>query len=159
MKRRNRSKANTQAGLALVEFAIVVPVLILLLVGLIEIGRFAYFGILVGNAARAGVQYGAQRLQNAEDVAGMQNAALNDGQNVPGLTIASPPPSNFCQCYNGTATTSLSCSQSTCPLAGYHRIVYVQVTANGSFSGLFRYPGLPARFTVSRTATMRVTPQ
>lgn len=152
-------RMSMQRGTALVELALAVPLLMLILVGLIEIGRFAYFGILVGNAARAGVQYGAQSLQKAEDVTGMENAALNDGQNVAGLTVASPAPSTFCQCYNGTSSTALSCSQSTCPLTGYHRIVYVQVTARGAFSALFRYPGLPAQFSVSRTAVMRVTPQ
>lgn len=148
-----------ERGLALVEFALVVPVLMLLLIGLIEIGRFAYLGILVGNAARAGVQYGAQSLTTALDAAGMRNAALNDGQNVPGLTAASPPPSSFCQCYNGTTTTAIPCSQTTCPLAGYHRNVYVQVTTHGAFTPLFHYPGLPTSFNLGRTATMRVTPQ
>jgi Flp pilus assembly protein TadG len=137
------------------------PLLILLLVGLVEIGRYAYFAILVGNAARAGAQYGAGSLAKAVDVSGMENAALNDGQNVAGLTVASPAPSTFCQCYNGTTTTAIGCSNTStqCPLTGYHRNVYVQVTAHGSFSPLFTYPGLPASFVVTRTATMRVTPQ
>lgn len=148
-----------QRGMALVELAIVTPLLMLLLVGIIEVGRFAYFSILVGNAAQAGAQYGAGSLTNALDVSGMQTAALNDGQNIPGLTAASPAPSSFCQCYNGTTATTLSCSQTSCPLAGYHRNVYVQVTTHGTFAPLFRYPGLPAGLTVTRTVTMRVTPQ
>lgn len=154
-----RKSLHGQAGLALVEFAIVVPVLILLLVGLIEIGRFAYLGILVGNAARAGVQYGAASLVRAKDTTGMQNAALNDGQNVAGLTASSPAPTNFCECYNGSTAASISCSVTTCPLSGYHRNVYVQVTTQGTFTPLFHYPGLPMSFSVNRTATMRVTPQ
>lgn len=148
-----------ERGLALVELALVTPLLMLLLIGIIEIGRYAYFGILVGNAARAGVQYGAQNLGTALDTAGMENAALADGQNVTGLTAASPAPSAFCQCYNGSTTTTLACSQSTCPLTGYHRNVYVQVTANGNFTPLFNYPGLPTTLTVSRTAIMRVSTQ
>lgn len=148
-----------ERGLALVELALVIPLLMLLLVGLIEIGRFAYFDILVGNAAKAGAQYGAGSLTTALDVSGMQNAALADGQNVPGLTAASPAPSAVCRCYNGTTTTTQSCSLPSCPLAGYHRNVYVQVTAHGTFSPLFHYPGLPASFNVSRTATMLVTPR
>ena len=52
-----KRNAHGQRGVALVEFALVVPLLALLLVGIIEIGRFAYFSIAVANAARAGVQY------------------------------------------------------------------------------------------------------
>jgi Flp pilus assembly protein TadG len=158
MKMQAKSRRG-QRGLALVELALATPLLMLLLVGIIEVGRFAYFSILVGNAAQAGAQYGAGSLTNALDVAGMQSAALNDGQNVPGLTVASPAPSSFCQCYNGTTTTTIACSQTSCPLAGYHRNVYVQVTTRGSFTPLFNYPGLPGSLTVTRTVTMRVTPQ
>jgi Flp pilus assembly protein TadG len=155
----HRKSRHGERGLALVELALVTPLLMLLLVGLIEIGRFAYLSILVGNAAQAGAQYGAGNLTTALDVSGMENAALNDGQNVPGLTVASPAPSAVCHCYNGTTTTTIACSQTSCPLAGYHRNVYVQVTAHGSFTPLFNYPGLPSALSVSRTVTMRVTPQ
>lgn len=142
-----RAREN-ESGLAMVEFAIVAPVMILLLVGLVEFGRFAYFSIIVGNAARAGAQYGAQNLVVANDAAGMENAALADGQNISGLTAVA---THLCQCADGTAS---SCLGSDCP--GSHRIAYVQVTATGTFSSLFRYPGLPATFNVSNTVEMRV---
>ncbi len=55
----------------MVEFAILAPVFVFLLIGLIEVGRFAFFGILAANAARAGAQYGAQTLSTAADTVGM----------------------------------------------------------------------------------------
>jgi Flp pilus assembly protein TadG len=58
MKRRRLFRA--ESGTSLVEFAILAPVIIFLLIGVIEIGRFAFFSILAANAARAGAQYGAQ---------------------------------------------------------------------------------------------------
>ena len=79
MKRLIRSEGGTSA----VEFAIVAPVLIFLLIGLIDVGRYTYYGILAANAARAGAQYGAQSVYTAIDSPGMQNAALADGQNLP----------------------------------------------------------------------------
>jgi len=57
-------------GTSLVEFAIVLPVLMFLLVGLSEFGRFGYYAILAANAARAGVQYGAQKYEHGDRFAG-----------------------------------------------------------------------------------------
>ncbi len=151
MKRRF---GHPQAGLALVEFAITVPLLLFVLVGLVEVGRFAYYGILVGNAARAGVQYGAQNTMNAMDDLGMQNAAKSDAQNVSNISAQS---GRICNCTNGTTTNAASCSQPSCPLTGYHRNIYVWVTASGTFASLFHYPGIPQSLSVSRTATMRVS--
>jgi Flp pilus assembly protein TadG len=146
----NRSKA----GAALVEFALTTPLLMLLLVGLIEIGRFAYFSILVGNAAHAGASYGSQNLAKAGDTTGMKNAVLNDGQNVTGLK-ASPAPTIFFQCWNGT--TSTASSVPTCSTAGYHAVEYVQVSATGKFNSLLNWPGLPTQMNLTRSAIMRVT--
>lgn len=151
----------SQAGVALVEFAIALPLLMLLLVGTIEIGRLAYYNILVENAAHAGALYGSQNLKTAYDTSGMATAAKNDGQNVPQLSV-SPAPTYFCQCYNSStgSSTSLSCSLngSTCS-SGTHRIMYVQVTATGKVNTLFNYRalGVPNPWVITRTATIRVS--
>lgn len=157
-KRTSRPKAydsrailRTEAGQSLIEFAILTPIVLLLLVGAIEIGRLAYLSILVNNAAHAGVQYGAQNLATAADVLGMETAALNDGQNIAGLTVDSPPPSHFCTCADGSAS---SCQPTDC--AGSHRIVYVQVNTTGQFHSLIGFPGLPSSYTVNGQAVMRV---
>ncbi|MGZ6147545.1 MAG: TadE/TadG family type IV pilus assembly protein [Vulcanimicrobiaceae bacterium] len=143
-----------EGGTSLIEFALLAPVVIFLLLGLIEIGRFAYFSILAGNAARAGVQYGAQSTTSATDVPGMRQAALADGQNVPNLT-ASPTPA-YCTCADGTA---VSCkSTAVCP-APSHRLVFVKVVATGTFTSLFKYPGLPQSLPISAMAVMQVPQQ
>lgn len=137
----------------MVEFAIVTPLLMLLIVGIIDLGRFAYYSILVGNAAHAGASYGSQDLATANDTTGMKNATLADGQNISGLQ-ASPAPTTFSVCWNGTTATSTSAA--VCTTAGYHAVRYVQVNATGSFSPLVRYPGLPTAMNLTRTAIMRV---
>jgi hypothetical protein len=120
----------------------------LLLVGAIEVGRAAYLSILVSNAAHAGAQYGAQNLATAADSNGMQNAALNDGQNISGLTANA---SHFCSCADGSSS---SCQPTDC--SGSHRLVYVQVNASGTFQPLLPYPGLPSSYPISAQAVMRV---
>ena len=148
--------SHSQAGTALVEFALVLPLLMLLLLGVVEIGRYAYFAIQVGNAARAGAQYGAQNGTTAYDNTGIINAAKADGNNsIAALTVT---PSNYCWCWDGSSGTTVNCSTGTCA-SGSHLVEYVQVTVSGKVDPLFNYPFLPSSLTVSNTATMRIEAQ
>src|SRR3984885_15780075 len=112
----NRQSAQLvrERGQSLVELAFVVPLLLLLLIGIIEIGRFAFYSIVVSNAARAGAQYGAQSLATAADTAGIATAAKNDGQGGTGLTVTS---SQLCGCSG--ATLSGSCPATLCVLPNH----------------------------------------
>src|SRR5579863_10421150 len=110
--------ARRESGQSLLEFALVAPIVMLLMVGSIEIGRILYMTILVNNAARAGAQYGAQNLATAADENGMQNAALADGQNIAGLNANA---THFCSCADGSSST---CQPTDCSAS--HRLVYVQ---------------------------------
>jgi len=139
------------AGSALVELTMIAPLLLLLLLSLIEVGRIADYAIKVGNAARAGVQFGAQNEATAGDTQGMQNAANADAQ-IAGLTATAAP--TFCQCADGTAST---CQQGDC--AATHRLQWVQVTCTGTFSTGLHTAFVPAsleNITISQTALMRV---
>ena len=66
------------------------PVLLMIVVGIVEMGRYASLSILVGNAARAGAQYGSENPANAADTAGITCAAENESLNG----AASCPSSN-----------------------------------------------------------------
>ena len=65
----------------MLEVALLLPVLLILALGVIELGRYMYISILVGNAAHAGAAYGAQSLPLSVDTTGIQTAADNDFQN------------------------------------------------------------------------------
>ncbi len=152
----------SNAGQAMLELALLLPMLLLLTMGVIEMGRYMYIYILVGNAARAGAAYGAQSLGQSVDTADIQTAAQNDFQNngQTGLAVAS---TTSCGCDSGGTVTGAICSTVTNPSAGTcsgsgHWVVMVSVTASGTFNSLFNYPGIPASIDVSNTATMRVAP-
>jgi len=149
-RRPGRVHTGSERGQSLVELALVVPLLLLLLVGIIEIGRFAYYSILVSNAARAGAQYGAQSLATAADAAGIVTAATSDAGSATGLTITSQQ-----RCGCDGAGLSGACPAAACALPN-HALVYVQVKAVGAFPSLFRYPGLPATINVTTVEEMRV---
>jgi Flp pilus assembly protein TadG len=149
----------SQSGQSLVELALLAPILLLLIIGVVEMGRFAYISILVGNAAEAGAIYGAQSLPNSADTSGIQTAATNDFQNGQSLTGLKVTSSNVCDCdTNGTPGTPVSCTGAgagSCA-SGRNWVVTVQVTASGTFNSLFNYPGIPKSIAVTRTVTMYV---
>ncbi len=138
--------ARREAGNALIELAILTPALLTIMLGIVEVGRYAHFSIMVHNAARAGVQYGAQSRTTMTDLTGMQTAALADAQNISGLSATA---SQYCSCSDGSTCSSDSCATG-------HRIEYVKVVATGTFSSLFHYPGLPGALTITGTDVMRV---
>ncbi len=148
-KRRTTRRA-AQAGQALLEVALVAPLLMLLAVGIIEIGRYAYYSILVADAARAGAQYGAQNLATAADTAGIRSAAENDGQNLTELQVTVQ---HECGCTG--SSIGGACPATACASPN-HALVYVKVTVTGKFNSLFKYPGIPQSIDCDSTELMRV---
>ena len=150
LKRTFRVFRDEERGQSLVEMALVLPLLLLLVVGIIEIGRYAEMSLLVTNAARAGVQYGAQNLATAGDTTGIQNAAHNES---PVVTTAGVTSSILCGCSGqtpGACPVTSACGSSS------HAVVYLKVTTTANFSPLFNYPGIPSLTTLNGSAEMRV---
>src|SRR5580700_4614278 len=120
LRRTSFGTESAEDGQTLLEVALLTPLLLLLLVGIIEVGRFAYYSIEVTNAARAAVQYGAQSLADAKDTVGLQQAALRDAADVSGMSVTS---SALCACSDSPAAF-VSCPAVGC--AG-HPVVFVKV--------------------------------
>jgi Flp pilus assembly protein TadG len=156
----SRRILRSQSGQSLVELALLTPLLLLLIIGTVEMGRYAILSILVGNAARAGAAYGARNTTTAGDQTGIQNAALADLQDISSFTTQPTVTSTFvCGCDNGgtiipSPETNAACGV-TCNV-GSHLVTSVQVTVTGTFNSMFNYPGIPSPLTLSSTATERV---
>jgi Flp pilus assembly protein TadG len=146
---RSRTLGESESGASLVEFALMLPVLALLLIGLIDIGRGTYYSILAASAARAGAQYGAQYLWTANDSSGITAAVAAD---APGITWTASP-QLLCSVGGGAP---VSCGSGT---GSSNVVYYVKVQVNGSFSTLIRYPGLPSSIAVGGLSMMRVVTQ
>lgn len=121
----------SRRGSALVEFALLVSLLLLMLFAVIDMSRMFHTCSIVAGAAEAGVRYGLLSTSNNSDLTGMQNAALSDA-NIAAATAAA---SSFCTCSDGS---SVSCS-GTCA-SGSVRL-YLQVVVQTPFTSF--YPGLP----------------
>jgi Flp pilus assembly protein TadG len=169
-----RLRFRSESGQSLIELALLTPLLLILVVGIAEMGRYSYLDILVSNAARAGAAWGAQNLPNSADTTDITTAATNDCQNCASLSTGalSVVSSPVCTCDNGGSLnpnppTSSYCSPATNATAGSctvgHWVVMVQVSVTGTFKPMLTYPAgglfgflkVPS-LTLSSTATERV---
>jgi len=147
-------------GQSLLEFAFLLPVLCLLAVGVVELGRAAAFTIAVNNAATAGVEYGSQNEATAQDFPGMVNAATKDG-NTSFFATFTVTPANGCICDDGSGvscsqvTNLTACSGFSCP-ADQNIVECVQVTTQGTWNSILNYPGLSSAHQANGQAVMRV---
>jgi Flp pilus assembly protein TadG len=153
-----KSASRSDSGASLIEFAIIAPVMVFLLIGLIEIGRYAFFAILAANAARAGAQYGSQNLVTAYDTGGITDAALQDGQSLANWTASGGgvTVNQLCALDGGTPA---ACSTPWGSSPPQNTIYYVQVQITGVFNPLLNYPGIPKNIPISGSSTMRVALQ
>jgi Flp pilus assembly protein TadG len=81
------------SGQALLEFALILPLLFLLIVNVVNFGLFIYAWITIGNAARTGAQFLCQGgamagAPPAPTLADVQTLVQNDLQNLPNRATA-----------------------------------------------------------------------
>jgi len=152
-----------ERGQSLVEVALASPLLLALVVGTTDVGRYIYLDIAVANSARVASHYAAQNLMlaNVTSTGAQVTAAANNEVSDVNATVAVNS-SNVCYCYNSsTATFTCSTPVSTRPCNSTstdHRVTEVHVTASSNFKPLFTYLGFPGSIAVSRTMVAQVTP-
>lgn len=149
---------HSDAGGALVELAVALPVLVLVFAATIDFARVFYVSMALTDAARAGAQYGSLNSANSGDISGMQNTATA-ATNTTGITAVA---SRSCRCATDSGTFSdtspVNDCTSTCAGTGSaHLVVTVTVTTTKTFTSIMTgIPTIPTAVTLTRTATMRV---
>jgi Flp pilus assembly protein TadG len=136
-------------GGAIVEFALVMPFLVGLAVGLFDLGFGLWQSMQVQAAAEAGAQYASLNALtwNATAIA----TAVTSATGASGVS-ATPAPSQVCGCTNSNILTPVgsptggSCSSFTCTPSGTAGL-YASVSAQASYSPLVPWPWM------SRTPT------
>lgn len=155
-------------GQAIVELAVVTPLFLVMILGAFEIGRMAYYGIEVENAARAGASYGGLNLGDATS-GNVTQAAKNDAPNVPNLAVTSGL-ACVCETISSSNTTSFSPSSGTISCtdpsitsctaessASVQSVVsYVTVSTQATVPLLFRVPGVTPTYTLYGYSALRI---
>lgn len=140
----SRTRRN-ESGNAVVEFALIAPILMVMILGLVDAGRAIGANVRLGNGVTAGLRYALADSYATTEIssAAMAGSRYADGEATISVT-------RFCECPDGT---SVDCS-GTCT-AGFKRI-FVQVDMTRTEATIFSYPIIGDAFTVSRTGSLQV---
>lgn len=135
------------SGSAILEFSLVLPLLVFMLAGIVDIGFAIQESMVISGAAHAGTAYGSIT-GNYADLQGMQNASNAAAQGVASFSSSA---SQWCACSpNGSVTSCSSSCSNGFPL------VYVQVKTSATLPAVLNYPGLPGSFSLSGLSAVRV---
>lgn len=99
-KRHRRS-----AGQALVEFALTIPIFVVLLFALLDLGRLVYINNALAEAAREGARWGSVQGRSGT-AAGMTSIATH----TTGMLAAVPSPTVTVTCQNRNLNTVATCA-------------------------------------------------
>lgn len=137
------------AGTAAIEFAIIAPVLMIALIGLVELGFSIQQAMQVQDAAEAGAVYAGRY---GWDQAGIANAVVN-ATGADDIT-ATPAPFQFCGCPGEAGIAAVDCD-ATCP-DGSGPSHYAQINASMPHASILTGLGLPIPAVFTGHAVVRV---
>jgi hypothetical protein len=143
------AKRAGNAGTAAIEFALFVPLLLILLMGVVEVGLAVHQAMQVSNSAEAGMLYAAK---NGFDPAGIA-AAVANATGTQGIA-AVPAPAQFCGCPTAGGVSPVECG-ATCAdgsLSG----AYIRISATLNHQTILPYPGLPLPNTLTAQSILRL---
>ena len=168
-------RAGSDYGAAFVEFALIMPVLILFALGAIDYGGAANLSTKLSSAARAGTQYG---LYHPSDTCGILNAVTaattnstmtvkmtNSSGSLASITSSNCSTSTAYYCTCGTSSaTSTDCSTGVCTSPAFKNF-YVAVSVTETYQPtiiaaslpVVHATGLPSSsgFAMTRSATVQ----
>jgi Flp pilus assembly protein TadG len=127
-----------ERGIAAIEFALIVPMLIMILIGVVDYGMFINQKMKLQDLARTATQYVVQGGSDANVMADIiqtsdfYKAAAAKGQVI---TVATE---TLCECANAVA---VSCT-GTCTGSGNYVRHFYSATLSGTYKPLFVYPGI-----------------
>lgn len=140
MRRRNDD------GSAAVEFALISPVLVLMLIALVDLGLAMMDSVRLASAVRAGAQFA---MQDADDKASIKTVAANSTS----LSLSEADievSDKFCECDTVSAPCDTTCA------SGFAPGEYVTVTGSTTITSILSYPWLASPSTLTQSTTIRV---
>lgn len=121
-------------GIAATEFALIAPVLLLLLVGMIDFGLYINANMKLENTTRAAAEY----VYQGGDPDLLENDVLSEILDPVSYENTSIVTEYICACSDGI---SISCGES-CDSGDYLRR-FIEIRLNRAYEPMFKYPGLP----------------
>ncbi len=132
-----RRPAGRRAAAA-VEAAIVLPILLVFLAAVIDLGRLGKIADSLSNAARNGAQYGSTNTTTAADTVGIRAKAVTEVAQLPKVSSGNPSVTATTVTYSGTQ--------------------FIQVTVTYDMTGTSFFNLFPVN-SMTRTVQMPMMPQ
>lgn len=144
-----RRFAREDGGTVSVEWALISPIFVMLLVGVLEFGSGALHKMQMANAVRAGLQYATVRKPIQGDTTQVRDAVVATAPaNATGTRTITV--TMFCLCPNGTA---VDCN-GTC--ATGERSSYISIGMSEEFEPILSLPFSPARHSYVTTGIVQL---
>ena len=135
----------SESGIAVVEFSMLAPVFVFMLVATIDVGMYIIERMKLQNSVQMAANYVAQTADDANVQYVFEEGYQGKGT---GIVISSE---FSCECSDGV--------EQECPLTcssdDYQRR-HIKVTATGTFDPFFPYPGVSDGISMQRMARVRV---
>jgi Flp pilus assembly protein TadG len=141
--------ASDTSGVAAIEFGIVVPILVLMVVAVVDIGMGFYRKMQVEDAAQAGAQWAVKNGFDANAI----TSAVTSATSAPSISV-SPTPVQFCGCATGSTISTATCG-TTCS-GGVQAGTYTTVSAQMTYNTILPYGVFPSTYNFSSQSTVRL---
>lgn len=152
MMRYRKLKKRNEKAQGLVEFALILPIILLLIVGIVEFGRFLFFYSSVTSASREAARYGSAvgdvgGVKRYADCDGIRNAARRAGKfaNLEDADIA-------IEYDDGTTVKAASCP----PSATIYLADRIVVSVSKEFQPIVAFVNIPFNFPVNSTTARTI---
>lgn len=143
-----RAKRDNRGGAA-AEFALISPILIMIVIATADLGFAIHASMQVNSAAQAGAYHASRR---GFDEGSITKAVTNASAYL--NVVAQPAPTKFCGCASSTGITTASCN-SPCT-TGTNAGTYVTVSSQATHTTIIPYPLIPKSFTFTSQSTVRI---
>ena len=152
MRTRMPGLAANQRGASLIEFAVTLPVLVMILVGIMRFGSAYNYQIVLTDAARTGARQLAISRGTSGDICSTAGTRVRNAA----MTLASSS-ITMRMTVNGTAYTAAAGSLPACNNAGTTMVLGADVVVALTYPCSFQIPFSPSRScTISASTTGRV---
>ena len=142
---------SNRRGSVSVEFGLLSPLLMLMMVGAADFARIFYEAITISNAAEVGSLWGSQSNIYSVRYDDINTVVTNDAADLSGYGVSSTS-AVYCDCPDGQ---EVSCTEGDCGAYGLPRL-YSEVTATQTFEPILPWPGIPNPVLITRTTYIRV---
>ncbi|MEO5337543.1 MAG: pilus assembly protein [Magnetospirillum sp. WYHS-4] len=140
-----RRWVGNERGASAVEFALLAPTLLVVAMGVIDLGLGMFHKMELAGAARAGAQYAILKGYSSSTI----QTVVQGSTNLTGITVVS---SRSCECSNGS-TPSGTAPSCTCSGSGVTVQKFISVTASYSYTPIFAY--FKPTYSLAETVTVR----